>query len=158
LGEGLLVTVEAVVHPRGEGSEWTGWRYESTGRTAEEAAERAAIGILRDIMDRFPQELAAAIVGVFLRGNLSIDSWQQARGRSLEISATEAHNSDNPAMSAMFAVMKAFDGVESSLRRVSGALGQAHDDRRQLQRDHNAEIERLTVEMAQLTRQRDQAT
>jgi hypothetical protein len=68
LGEGLLVTVEAIVHPRGDGSEWTGWRYESTGRTAEEVAERAAFGILRDIMDRFPQELAAAIVGVFPRG------------------------------------------------------------------------------------------
>jgi hypothetical protein len=35
-------------------------------------------------------------------------------------------------MSAMFAVMKAFDGVEGSLRRVFGALGQARDDRRQL--------------------------
>jgi chromosome segregation ATPase len=58
----------------------------------------------------------------------------------------------------MFAVMKAFDGVEGSLRRVSGALGQAHDDRRQLQRDHDAEIEKLTTEMVQLTRQRDQAT
>jgi hypothetical protein len=54
LGEGLLVTMEAVVCPRGDGSEWTGWRYESTGRTTEEAAERAAFGILRDIMDRFP--------------------------------------------------------------------------------------------------------
>jgi hypothetical protein len=132
LGEGLLVTVEAVVHPKGDGSEWTGWRYESTGRTAEEAAERAAFGILRDIMDRFPQELAAAIVGVFPRGNPSTDSWQQARGRSWEISAAEAQNSDNPTMSAMFAVMKAFDGVEGSLRRVSGALGQARDDRCQL--------------------------
>jgi chromosome segregation ATPase len=58
----------------------------------------------------------------------------------------------------MFVVTKAFDGVEGSLRRVSGALGQAHDDRRQLQRDHDAEIERLTAEMAQLTHQRDQAT
>jgi hypothetical protein len=54
LGEGLLVAVEAVVHPRGDGSEWTGWRYESTGRTAEEAADRAPFSILRDIMDRFP--------------------------------------------------------------------------------------------------------
>jgi septal ring factor EnvC (AmiA/AmiB activator) len=44
------------------------------------------------------------------------------------------------------------------MRRVSGALGQARDDRRQLQRDHDAEIERLTTEMAQLTRQRDQTT
>jgi chromosome segregation ATPase len=109
-------------------------------------------------MDRFPQELATAIVGVFPRGNPSTNSWQQARGRSLEISAAEARNSDNPAMSAMFAVMKAFDGVEGSLRRVSSALGQARDNRHQLQRDHDAEIERLTAEMAQLTRHRDQAT
>jgi hypothetical protein len=68
--------VEAVVCPRGDGSEWTSWCYESTGRTAEEAAERAAFGILRDIMDCFPHELAAAIVGVFSRGNPSTDSWQ----------------------------------------------------------------------------------
>jgi hypothetical protein len=130
LGEGLLVTVEAVVRSRGDGSEWTAWRYESTGRTTEEAAERAAFGILRDIMECFPQELAAAIVGVFLRGNSSTDSWQQVKGRSLEISAAEARNSDNPAMSALFAMMKAFDGVEGSLRCVSGALGQAREDRR----------------------------
>jgi hypothetical protein len=76
LGEGLLVTVEAVIHPRGDNSEWTGWRYESTSRTTEEAADRVAFGILRDIMDHFPQELAAAIVGVFPRGNPSTDSWQ----------------------------------------------------------------------------------
>jgi hypothetical protein len=60
-------------------------------------------------------------------------------------------------MSAMF-VVKAFDGVEGSLRHVYGVLSQARDDQHQLQRDHNAEIERLTTEMAQLTRQRDQAT
>jgi hypothetical protein len=109
-------------------------------------------------MDCFSQELAAAIVGVFLRGNPSTDLLQQATGRSLEISAAEAQNSDNPAISAMFVVMKAFDGVEGSLRCVSGTLGQARDDRRQLQRDHNAKIERLTIEMAQLTRHRDQTT
>jgi hypothetical protein len=56
LREGLLVTVEAVICPRGDGSEWTSWRYESTSRTAKEAADRAAFGILRDIMDMFPQE------------------------------------------------------------------------------------------------------
>jgi chromosome segregation ATPase len=54
--------------------------------------------------------------------------------------------------------MRAFDGVEGSLRRVSSALGQSRDYRRQLQRDHDAEIERLNTEMTQLTRQRDQAT
>ena len=43
------------------------------------------------------------------------------------------------------------DGVEGSLRRVSGALGHAREDRRQLQREHDAEIERLTEEMTRLT-------
>jgi hypothetical protein len=54
LGEGLLVTMETVVRSRGDGFEWTGWSYESIGRTAEEAADRATFGIMRDIMDRFP--------------------------------------------------------------------------------------------------------
>jgi hypothetical protein len=81
-------------------------------------------------MDRFPQELAAAMARVFPRGNPSTNSWQQARKRSLEIGAAKAQNSDNIAMSAMFAVMKAFAGVKGSLRHVSGALGQARDDRR----------------------------
>jgi hypothetical protein len=35
------------------------------------------LGILRDIMDSFPQELVVAMVGVFPRGNPSTDSWQQ---------------------------------------------------------------------------------
>jgi hypothetical protein len=63
------------------------------------------------------------MVGVFPRGNPSTDSWQQARGRSLEIGVVEEQNIDNTAMSAMFVVMKAFDGVEGSLRHVSSALG-----------------------------------
>jgi hypothetical protein len=74
-------------------------------------------------MDRFLQELATAMVGVFSSGNSSINSWQQAKGRALEVCTSEVQNSDNLAMSAMFAVMKAFDGVEGSLRHVFGALG-----------------------------------
>jgi hypothetical protein len=66
--------MEAVVRPKGDGSEWTDWRYESTGRTAEEATDRAAFGILRDIIDSFPPELAATMLGVFLRGNPSTNS------------------------------------------------------------------------------------
>ena len=46
-------------------------------------------------------------------------------------------------MNAMFAAMKTYDGLERSLRCVSGALSQAHDDRRQLQHDHDGDIERL---------------
>ena len=77
----------------------------------------------------------------------------KARGRSLEIGAVEGQNSDNPSMSAMFVVMRVLDGVEGSLRRVSRALGHAHEDQRQLQREHDAEIERLTEEMTRLTHQ-----
>ena len=54
-------------------------------------------------------------------------------------------------------MMRVLDGVEGSLRRVSGALGHARKDRRQLQREHNAEIERLTKEMTRLTHQRNAA-
>jgi hypothetical protein len=76
LGERVLVTVEAVVCPLGEGSTWDGWNVHASAPTAEEAIERTAFGILRDIMDHFPQELAAAMVGVFPRGDPSVDSWQ----------------------------------------------------------------------------------
>ena len=47
------------------------------------------------------------------------------------------------AMHAMFAVMKTYDGLERSLRCMSGALSQARDDHRQLQHDHDSEMERL---------------
>ena len=40
---------------------------------------------------------------------------------------------------------------------MSGALGHAREDRRQLQREHDAEIERLTEEMTRLTHQRNAA-
>jgi hypothetical protein len=94
--------MEAVVRPRGDSSEWTGWRYESTGRTVEEAVDMAAFGILRDIMEG-------------LIGLAAMSPWR------------------------------------GNLRCVFGALGQARDDRRQLQRDHDAKIERLNAEVAQLT-------
>ena len=73
-------------------------------------------------MDRFPQELAAAVAGVFLRGDPATAVWDQAEGRALERGPGECQNSDNMAMSTMFAVMKTYDGLERSLRSVSGAL------------------------------------
>jgi hypothetical protein len=39
-------------------------------------ADRAASGMLRDIMDYFLQELVAAMAWVFPRGNPSTNSWQ----------------------------------------------------------------------------------
>jgi hypothetical protein len=94
-------------------------------------------------MDRFPQELATAVVGVFPRDDLTTAVWDQAEGRALERDSVESQNSENMAMSTMFAVMKTYDGLERSLRCMSGALSQACDDRHQLQHDHDGEIERL---------------
>ena len=70
LGDETLISVEAIVPARGDDPNWGGWFYESKGRTPEEAASRAAFAILREIMERFPQELAAAVAGVFLRGDV----------------------------------------------------------------------------------------
>ena len=114
--------MEAVILARGDDPNWGGWFYESQGRTPEEAASRAAFAILRDIMDRFPQELATAIAGVFPRGDPATAVWDQAEGRALERGSVESQNSENMAMSTMFAVMKTYDGLERSLRSVSGAL------------------------------------
>jgi hypothetical protein len=47
------------------------------------------------------------------------------------------------AMNAMFAAMNTYDGLECSLSCVSGSLSQARDDCRQLQHDHDSEMERL---------------
>jgi len=60
-------------------------------------------------------------------------------------------------MNAMFAAMKTYDGLERSLRCVSGSLSQARDDCRQLQHDHDSEMERLYAELAQMALERDQA-
>ena len=79
-----MISVEAVILARGDDPNWGGWFYESWGRTLEEAASRAAFAILRDIMDRFPHELAAAVVGVFPRGDPATAVWDQAEGRALE--------------------------------------------------------------------------
>ena len=78
-----------------------------------------------------------------MRGDPATAVWDQAKGRALERGPGESQDSNNMAMSTMFAVMKTYDGLERSLRCVSGALSQAHDNSRQLQHAHDSEIERL---------------
>jgi hypothetical protein len=52
------------------------------------------------------------------------------------------------AMSSMFAMMKTYVVLEHSFGHLVGSLGQALDDKRQMQRDHSSEMERLQVELA----------
>jgi len=58
-------------------------------------ASRAAFAVLRDIMERFPQELAHAFIGVFLRGDPYTVVWDQSEGSALEQSADEDQHSDS---------------------------------------------------------------
>ena len=69
LGDGTLVGIEAVVPTSGGDPAWGGWVYESRGTTPFHGTSRAAFAVLRDLMERFPQELAHAFAGVFPRGD-----------------------------------------------------------------------------------------
>jgi len=60
-------------------------------------------------------------------------------------------------MSAMYALMKTYGGLERCLGRLSGSLLTVQDEKRQLQREFDTEVERLQAELARMTRERDQA-
>jgi hypothetical protein len=59
--------VEVTVLALGDALEWVSWHLEFEGRTPVEGAEGAAFRVIRDIISRFPNELAAALAGTFPR-------------------------------------------------------------------------------------------
>jgi hypothetical protein len=65
LVEDGITVVEIKVPALGDASEWDGWHLEFEGCTPIEGAEEAAFHVIRDIMSRFPNELAAALAGTF---------------------------------------------------------------------------------------------
>jgi len=89
LGDGTLVGIMAVVPTSGGDPAWSGWVYESRGATPFQGASRAAFAVLRDIMERFPQEVAHAFAGVFPRGDPYTSVWDQFEVNALERSADE---------------------------------------------------------------------
>jgi len=124
------VGIETVVPTSGGDPTWGGWVYESRGTMAFQGASRAAFAVLRDIMERFPQELAHAFAGVFPRGDPYTSMWDQSEVNALERSADEDQHSDSAAMSAMFALMKTYGGLEHCLGRLSGSLLTVQDEKR----------------------------
>ena len=114
--------IEAVVPTSGGDPAWGGWVYESRGSTPFQGASRAAFAVLRDNMESFPQELAHAFAGVFPRGDPYTSVWDQSKRSALERSADEDQHSDSTAMSAMFAMMKTYGGLECYLGHLSGSL------------------------------------
>ena len=83
-------------------------------------------------MERFPQELAHAFAGVFPRGDPYTLVWDQSEVNALERSADEDQHSDSAAMSAIYALMKTYGGLERCLGRLSESLLTVQDEKRQL--------------------------
>jgi len=69
--------------------------------------------------------------------------WDQSEVNALERSADEDQYSDSTAMSAMFALMKTYGGLARCLGRLSGSLLTVQDEKRQLQREFDSDVERL---------------
>jgi len=76
---------------------------------------------------------------------------------ALESSADEDQHSDSTTTSAMFAMMKTYGGLERCLGCLSGSLLTVQDEKHQLQREFDSEVERLQAELARVTLERDQA-
>jgi hypothetical protein len=76
---------------------------------------------------------------------------------ALERSVDEDQHSDSTAMSAMFVMMKTYGGLECCLGCLSRSLLTVQDEKRQLQYEFDSEVERLQVELARVSLERDQA-
>ena len=76
--------------------------------------------------------------------------WDRSEGSALERSADEDQHSDSTAMSAMFAMMKTYGGLERCLGRLSGSLMIVQNEKRQLQCEIDSEVERLQAELARV--------
>jgi hypothetical protein len=107
-----LAVVEITVPSLGDAPEWDGWHLEFEGCTPVEGAEGAALRVIRDIMSKFPNELAAALANTFLRDDPRDAIWVQLQGSSLVRGPNEGQASDNHAMSAMYAAIRAYQGLE----------------------------------------------
>jgi hypothetical protein len=83
LAEDGLAVVEITVPTLGDALEWDGWHLEFEGRTPVEGAEGAAFRVIRDIMSRFPNEMAAALAGTFPRDDPRDAIWVQLQGSAL---------------------------------------------------------------------------
>jgi hypothetical protein len=77
-------------------------------------------------MSRFPNELAAALAGTFLRDDPRDAIWVQPQGSALVRGPNEGQASDNHAMSVMYAAIRAYQGLECTYWMLTDLHG---DDR-----------------------------
>jgi hypothetical protein len=100
--------VEITVPALGDAPEWDGWHLEFEGRTPVEGVEGAAFRVIRDIMSRFPNELAAALASTFSRDDPRDAIWVQPQGSALVRGPNKGQASDNYAMSVMYLAIRAY--------------------------------------------------
>jgi hypothetical protein len=77
LAEDGITVVKITIPTLGDALEWDGWHLEFEGRTPVKGAEGATFHVITDIMSRFPNELAAALAGIFARDDPRDAIWVQ---------------------------------------------------------------------------------
>jgi hypothetical protein len=87
------------------------------------SVEGAAFRVIRDIMSRFPNELAAALADTFPRDDPRDAIWVQPQGSALVRGPNKGQASDNHAMSAMYAAIIAYQGLECTYWMLTGLRG-----------------------------------
>jgi hypothetical protein len=71
----------------------------------------------------FPNELAAALASTFPRDDPRDAIWVQPQGSALVRGLDEGQDGDNHAMSAMFAAIRACEGLECTYCTLTGLRG-----------------------------------
>jgi hypothetical protein len=79
--------------------------------------------VIRDIMSRFPNELAPALAGTFPRDDPHDAIWVQPQGSALVRGPNEGQASNNHAMSAMYAAIRAYQGLQCTYWTLTGLRG-----------------------------------
>jgi hypothetical protein len=108
-------------------------------------------------MSRFPNELAAALAGTFLRDDPRDAIWVQPHGSTLVRGPNKGQASDNHAMSAMYAAIRAYQGLECTYWTLTGLCGEDRLKARKQKKKQARAIASLQEQLADISLQRDQA-
>jgi hypothetical protein len=108
-------------------------------------------------MSRFPNELAAALAGTFSRDDPRDAIWVQPQGSALVRGPNKGQANDNHALSAMYAAIRAYQGLECTYWTLTSLRG---DDRLKVRKQKKKQacaIASLPEQLANMSLQRDQA-
>jgi hypothetical protein len=130
---------------------------EFEGRIPVEGAEGVAFRVIQDIMSGFPNELAAALADTFPRDDPRDAIWVQPQGSALVRGPNKGQASNNHAMSAMYAAIRAYQGLEYTYWMLTGLRGDDRLKARKQKKKQARAIASLQEQLADMSLQRDQA-